>query len=60
MDLCLTLDQCHVLAFYPVWFGGPSACFAMDQTQLATVQAATGNVPFFTPDRSFIGSLSRQ
>lgn len=57
MDVCLTIPQCRVVAFYPKWFGGPSACFGMDQTQVAALEGPTSDQPVFTSDNNYVGYL---
>jgi hypothetical protein len=50
--VCLYINDCKVVAFYPVWFGGPSACFALDQTMMAKLRGSTSATPVATKDQN--------
>jgi len=51
MDLCLVIPACKVVAFWPNWFDGPSACFSKDANQVPLLVGPTGNTPIVTPDQ---------
>lgn len=41
LKLCLSLPDCQVSSFYPVWFKGPSACFAYNTVDQNVADSAT-------------------
>jgi len=51
MDLCLLLPTCQVVAYWPSWFDGPSACFSKDASQVKLLVGPTSNTPIETPDQ---------
>jgi hypothetical protein len=56
MELCLVMPQCEVVAFWPSWLGGPSACFAKDQTQVPVLMGSASSTPIPTADQgAYVG-----
>ena len=51
MELCLVTPQCQVVAYWPSWLGGPSACFAKDATQVPGLMGTASSTPIATPDQ---------
>ncbi len=50
MDLCLTIPKCRVVSFWPSWFGGVSACFSQDESQVANLHGTPSAVPVASKD----------
>jgi len=59
MDLCLLLPTCKVVAYWPVWFGGPSACFSKGASQVPLLVGPTSNTPIVTPDQGAYFGVKR-
>lgn len=51
MELCLLMPHCEVVAFWPSWFGGPSACFSKDASQVPLLVGPTSTTPIATADQ---------
>jgi len=55
-QICLSIPNCKVVAYYPVWFGGPPACFAKDQTMVPKLRGSTSSKPIWDfEDKSYWG-----
>jgi len=55
-QICLSIPNCKVVAYYPVWFTGPSACFSKDQTMVPKLRGSTGSKPIWDfEDKSYWG-----
>jgi hypothetical protein len=55
-QICLWIANCKVVAFFPVWFGGPSACFAKDQTMVPKLRGSSSAKPVVNQDQnSYVG-----
>jgi len=51
-QICLWIPNCQVVSFFPVWFGGPSACFALDQTMVPKLRGSTSDEPIVNTDQN--------
>ena len=52
-QICLSIPNCKVVVYYPLWYGGPSShsgwgrsgCFAKDQTVVPKLRGSTSSKP---------------
>ena len=51
-QIYLWIPNCKVVAYFPVWFGGPSACFAKDQTMVPKLRGSTSLEPILNADQN--------
>jgi hypothetical protein len=51
-EICLWIANCKVVAFFPRWYQGPSACFAMDQTMIPKLRGSTSGEPVANKDQN--------